>query len=522
MTTVDPFATMINYYGASEECNRFKLGQTDISEYIQPNRWTLVKLHFDTSTTSGAYEAWIKPQGGEWIKVAEWIDGVTPDFSWTIPAEIVGGHNVLRIPTTVDTYDSWLYLDDFVIAASESDLPVYGDISDGSPAAPVLYNLAPIGTLDSTITSVILSLNTNEAATCAYGESPSQEFADMSVMSGAGGLAHQATVLVQSGSDYLYYVKCQDLEGNESDPSYIRFSVAEANQAPAPVISNGQPNWAVSYRETEVELSVETDIDATCRYAQNSGLAFADMQLFSSTNERAHSSTVPVTPGGSYHYYARCVGVDGGALSDEYHIHFDVEAEPFLLSNPLPSGILSSGITATQLAITTNREASCAYSQESAQAFEDMTPMSGAGLHHTADIAVAAGKEYRHYVKCMETQTGQLGESVISFSVEAAAPAVPVVFNGLPTWVVSYKATSQEISVETDIDASCRFSTTSGADFDDMTPFSNTDATFHSADVAVAAGKRYYHYVRCEAKDGGGGLSDEYSIVFEVESDPGK
>jgi PKD repeat protein len=108
MTIVDPFNLYIDYQLAPDY-NQFKLGQTDVDENLAPNRWTLVKIHIDTSTTSGSYEAWLKPLGGSWVKVAEWIDGVTPDFSWIIPEEDVGGHRVFRLPTTIDDMDSWIY-----------------------------------------------------------------------------------------------------------------------------------------------------------------------------------------------------------------------------------------------------------------------------------------------------------------------------------------------------------------------------------------------------------------------------
>lgn len=120
------------------EYNRWKLGQTNLEERIIANRWTLVKLHFDTSTTSAKYEAWLRPLGGKTVKVAEWIDGVTPDFSWKIPADKVGGHKVLCMPTTHGAHESWgdrakynkdfwLYLDDFAMATSEDALPTYPD-----------------------------------------------------------------------------------------------------------------------------------------------------------------------------------------------------------------------------------------------------------------------------------------------------------------------------------------------------------------------------------------------------------
>lgn len=126
ITTMDPFLSDMNF-DLAPPYNAHKLGQTDLSENIRPNRWTLVKLHFDTSTTSGTFEAWLKPLGGKWTKVAEWIDGHTPNFSWRIPPQEVGGHRLFRMPTTVDDYDSWIYLDDFSMANSEQALPTYPD-----------------------------------------------------------------------------------------------------------------------------------------------------------------------------------------------------------------------------------------------------------------------------------------------------------------------------------------------------------------------------------------------------------
>jgi len=129
--TKDHSLGTIIYGPGVEQGNPNKLGQTDTNAYIAANTWTLVKIHFDTSTTSGKFEAWLKPMGGNWIKVAEWIDGVTPGFSWKIPASEVGGHRIISMPTTIPgggrdpLYNSWIYMDDFVIATSEDSLPKY-------------------------------------------------------------------------------------------------------------------------------------------------------------------------------------------------------------------------------------------------------------------------------------------------------------------------------------------------------------------------------------------------------------
>jgi hypothetical protein len=115
------------------------IGSPNPTEWMRPNRWTLVKMHFNTTRTSGnSWEVWLKPMGGNWTKVSEWIGGQTPGFTWNIPSASVGGHRVLRMPTTVD-HDYRMYMDDFTMATTESDLPVYSG-GDGTvtpaPQAP--------------------------------------------------------------------------------------------------------------------------------------------------------------------------------------------------------------------------------------------------------------------------------------------------------------------------------------------------------------------------------------------------
>jgi len=122
------------FSGASEvPTNQDKLGSNLAPDtYIRANTWTLVKIHIDTSGAQGIYEMWLKELGGKWVKTAEWIGDVTPQFTWPIPDNLRGGHKMIRMPTTMNLRldieeggDTWSYMDDFVIATEERDLPVY-------------------------------------------------------------------------------------------------------------------------------------------------------------------------------------------------------------------------------------------------------------------------------------------------------------------------------------------------------------------------------------------------------------
>lgn len=116
----------------AEEWDRWKLGQQETSTYVAANRWQLVRVHMDTSTTSGTYEAWIRPFGESWVQVASWVDGVTENFTWRIFPDSVGGHRMFRMPTTYGRqrrprYDTWTYIDDFAMATNAAALPIYPD-----------------------------------------------------------------------------------------------------------------------------------------------------------------------------------------------------------------------------------------------------------------------------------------------------------------------------------------------------------------------------------------------------------
>lgn len=106
---------------------------------LQPNRWYLVKVHIDTSGRSplvpkgqGVYEVWMRGKDQPWRKIAEWLGGKTPNFTWPLLPQADEGNKTFRMPTTVGGVtsrwaDYWIYVDDFAMATAEDDLPAYGD-----------------------------------------------------------------------------------------------------------------------------------------------------------------------------------------------------------------------------------------------------------------------------------------------------------------------------------------------------------------------------------------------------------
>lgn len=95
----------------------------------------------------------------------------------------------------------------------------------------------------------------------------------------------------------------------------------------------------------------------------------------------------------------------------------------------------------------------------------------------------------------------------------------PTRSNGSPSGTLSYGTTETTISLDTDENATCKYSTSSGTSYASMTDtFSTTGTTSHSTTVSgLSNGNTYHYYVRCQ--DGSGNPNtDDYDISFSVEA----
>ena len=127
--------------------------------------------------------------------------------------------------TTGANYDSGAIEKGTPKEVNESD-PVPLDVTP-----PVLSNGAPTGELSAGTTNTILSLDTDETATCKYDTVSGTNYASMTNTFGTtGGTSHSENIsgLIDGGS-YSYYVRCEDTSGNANiDDFAISFTVASA------------------------------------------------------------------------------------------------------------------------------------------------------------------------------------------------------------------------------------------------------------------------------------------------------
>jgi hypothetical protein len=101
-------------------------------------------------------------------------------------------------------------------------------------AIPTLSNLEPNNqTFSVTTTSTNLTLSTSEKATCKYSTTSGTNFSTMTPFDTTNDDTHNHSTFISnlnSGTNYDYYIKCQDTATNESTQGHLTFSIAPEEQ----------------------------------------------------------------------------------------------------------------------------------------------------------------------------------------------------------------------------------------------------------------------------------------------------
>lgn len=107
-----------------------------------------------------------------------------------------------------------------------------------------------------------------------------------------------------------------------------------------PTLLNGSPSGLLAAGNKNIELTLNTDRTASCRYATTSNVLYRDMTNSFSPTKGTFFFTVV---GGhqdatTYTYYVRCVGVQGAANLVDYPITFSLDVTPISNTSVSQSG----------------------------------------------------------------------------------------------------------------------------------------------------------------------------------------
>ena len=249
------------------------------------------------------------------------------------PASYSGGFPQFLLNGAIDDvriYDRDLSAAEILAVYQNQPLPP--PPPDNTP--PVLFNGSPTGTLPYGTTEVDLTLLTDETAECRYSTAMDVTWSAMVEMFDiTGGSYHFETVTgLQDGMTYSYYVRCRETAGNDTPDDYLISFDIEASppiDLDPPLRSSPSPLGTLPPGTTQVDLTLDTDEDAECRYSETPNTDFSAMvDTFQLTGGQAHSTHISgLSDGTTRMFHVRCRDTSANANDDDLALGFWI-AEP--------------------------------------------------------------------------------------------------------------------------------------------------------------------------------------------------
>ncbi len=193
---------------------------------------------------------------------------------------------------------------------------------------PYRYNGYPDKNMPYQTKSTLITLETDEKAICRYDTTSGVSFGQMKIFDSTNGLFHTTEVSgFNEGETYKYYVKCADGYNNiDTDDYIISFKVEAPKDVTPPVITVIYPYNDVVFGVTEIQLGIQTNESASCRYSPEQGVAYASMKK-SFTKQSANYHTAKITGlqnDVSYSFFVRCKDTAGNVNTGDIMISFRV------------------------------------------------------------------------------------------------------------------------------------------------------------------------------------------------------
>lgn len=202
------------------------------------------------------------------------------------------------------------------------------DIIPGSPGL-IRYTLEPTAGIAAG-SQLELRIGDNTSVSSVFSES-------FSTTTGTSTTPEDSPGIENASTTGTHEVDVRVYDGGEvANAGFLIAIVEQVTVAPVdtteeipPVRFNGAPTSTVGGTTLSVEISLETDELATCRYSASSSVAYGAMpNVFSNTGLIFHTTIVPVTPNSLQTFYVRCMDDEGNFNIDDFLIQFSVSDIP--------------------------------------------------------------------------------------------------------------------------------------------------------------------------------------------------
>lgn len=228
---------------------------------------------------------------------------------------IIFQKNAFKIPAELDYTD-------IDLAVNETEKTLAQTPGSGSDS--------PIGVEISTTTnSIIFTLNDTD---------PINASSSLKIKIGSNAVfqtqGDQKIINPENTGSYKIDIKTKNASDDILDDGQARIAIVlpvstAVTDWEAPERFNGLPTGEVAPNTTAVEVSLETNEYAFCRYATTAGQSYDSMSrqfTFTNSGRTFHSFVAAVQGPASYEFYVRCRDWAGNKNNDDYLISFSVPA----------------------------------------------------------------------------------------------------------------------------------------------------------------------------------------------------
>jgi hypothetical protein len=236
--------------------------------------------------------------------------GVGPytfNYSWIVKGITVGEYYIFGNIT--DVTSTTLFAEDMHTGMVNSSIP---QITETTLPAVVNDSRVEVG------------ITTNENCVCKGSLDSDVEYEAMSLLFSGDDIEHNYTLTGLDYGEHTLYVRCQDSIGNTMDNPYmINFTV---NLPPQIKVSIGQSSSSEIIRQSQVNINVTTNKNATCRY-DTVNTSYSSMEYEFSGTGTGHSVLLELDSG-DYTYYVLCKDTDENLMDTSVIVSFTVDLPP--------------------------------------------------------------------------------------------------------------------------------------------------------------------------------------------------
>ncbi len=223
-----------------------------------------------------------------------------------------------------------LYVNGSPRLAADTAAPGYDqvDITPGSPGV-IRYTLEPTSGIAAG-SNLELRIGDHTSVSSVFSET-------FSTSTGTTTTPEDTPGIVNASTTGTHEVDVRVYDGGEiADAGFLIAIVEQVGVGPVdtteeipPFRFNGTPTSTVGGTTLSVEITLETDELAVCRFSATSSIPYQSMpSTFTNTGLVFHSTIVPVTPNSVQRFYVRCIDDEGNFNIDDYLIEFSVSDIP--------------------------------------------------------------------------------------------------------------------------------------------------------------------------------------------------